>query len=85
MIACDEDRKGRINTNEPKTFNSFELLGSYDNGGENYQRNNYMPGSMRIDKTKGSNGCINNSNTRIPSQQISVRKIIKQKINIITK
>jgi hypothetical protein len=79
VIACDEERNGRINTNKPNTFNSFESLGNYDNGGEKYQRNNYMPASMILDKTKGSNGCINSTNTRMPSHQTSVRKPIKQK------
>ena len=67
VITCDEERKGKTNTNEPKTFNSFELLGSYDIGGENYHRTIYMPGNMRLDKTKGLNDCINRSSIRIPS------------------
>ena len=69
VIGCDEDRKRRVDTNEPKTFNSFALLRNYDNGGgENYQHNNYRPGGLRIEKGKGSSDGISNT-TLIQNQQ----------------
>lgn len=74
MIACDDEQKGRID--KAKIFNNFELLGNYDNGEENYQLNNYIAaGSIRLEKTKRSNDCINNTNTRRSNQQLAVRNI----------
>lgn len=56
---------------EQKTFNGFELHKSY-NGGENYQRNNYMPRALIVEKNKSTNDRILSNNDNIMSNQKSV-------------